>query len=153
MYLFLIFFSTVAIVALIAFFASCGPTQVHDRLSKANSAEPSYIALKPRPQFPVPSMLDVCHADQRLLWSTQIPALRFVSAHEPRGAYYAPLRLVYIGLAHQYPELYDGQSFQNWVEFCVAVGVFHFEDDAIHITSAGRELLEFLMNSQARQNA
>ncbi len=103
--------------------------------------------------LPLPHPADALQPDQALIWSTQIPALRFVSDREPRGAYYTPLRLIYIESARRYPEIYDGCTFQNWVEFYVRRGLLHFEDDAIHITAAGRELLGMLERSTPSESA
>jgi hypothetical protein len=100
--------------------------------------------------FPFSAPSDVFEADETLIWNTQIPALRFVCNREPRGAYYTPLKLTYIELARRYPEIYDGRTFQGWVEFYVRIGLFRFEDDAIHMTAAGRELLDFLVGRMAR---
>ncbi len=94
------------------------------------------------PALPIPN--DVSHPDHVVIWATQIPALRFVYDREPRGANYTPLKLIYLEMARRYPEIHDGCTFQRWVEFYIREGLFHFEDDAIHITAAGRELLSLL---------
>ena len=101
--------------------------------------------------FCVPS--EVFQGSETLIWNTQIPALRFVCDREPRGAYYTPLKLIYIELARRYPEMFDGRTFQGWVEFYVRIGLFRFEDDAIHITCAGRKLLDYLVGRMAGDSA
>src|SRR5690242_16631893 len=53
------------------------------------------------------------------IWSTQIPALRFVCKHEPQGSSCSDLKVVFIRLAQRYPEIYDGYSFHNWGQLLV----------------------------------
>ncbi len=86
--------------------------------------------------------------DRALIWGTQVPALRFVSRHEPRGTCETRLTLVYAELASRYPEIYDGYTFSQWLEFLVGIRVFCLADEAVHITPAGRHLLQFLLKMQ-----
>lgn len=122
-----------------------------ERASLQSAPAPARVAKAPveggeehHADFPLPDLSELSQRDRILMWATQMPALRFVSDREPHGAYYTPLKLVYIGLAREYPEIYDGRTFQEWVEFLVRNGLFRFEDDAIHITRGGVELLELL---------
>ena len=53
----------------------------------------------------------------RLVWATQVAALQFLEScscgEMPAGA----LRPWYQGMAHRYPALYEGHSFDEWLAF------------------------------------
>ncbi len=127
-------------VGAIVFIYRCGRSPVVAGTSKTD---------KVTFNLPMGELTEISAPETVLLWSTQVAALRFLSNREPRGSFYTPLKLIYIELARQYPEIYEGGTFQNWVEFNVRVGLFRFKDDAIHITRAGNELLEYLENAPA----
>ncbi len=143
--------SGVAVVVLLG----CGnrkPRPVTSRSSSGSARVREKVSAEDRtPAFALSVPCDIFHTDQSVIWSTQVPVLRFVLDREPRGSYYTPLKLIHIELARRYPELYDGHTFQEWVEFLIRMGVFHFEDDAIHLTQFGREVLEFLEAAMRRQ--
>ena len=95
-----------------------------------------------------PLLLSRCGAgdpDRTLIWSTQIPALRFVCGHEPQGASCADLKPVYVELARRHPEIYDGHTFHEWGQSLVDLDVFRVQAKSIHITSSGRALLDMLV--------
>jgi hypothetical protein len=100
------------------------------------------------PRSVAPLLLSASKAgdpDRRLIWSTQIPALRFVCEHEPQGASCADLKPIYIELARRYPEIYDGHTFHDWGQLLVDLDLFRVEAKYVHITPAGRTLLEMLV--------
>jgi hypothetical protein len=91
-------------------------------------------------------------ADRTIIWGMQIPALRYVFDHEPEGAPRGRLRPMYTELARRYPEIYEGHPFEEWIEFFVAAGVFHFAGKSMHITPDGYDLLSYLsMECEAGQ--
>jgi hypothetical protein len=104
-------------------------------------------------RFALSDPSDISSPETALLWATQISALQFVSDREPRGVSYTPLKLIYLGLARTYPELHDGFTFHHWVGFYVRLGLFRFEDDAIHLTRGGYRLLEYLDDPMLRETA
>ena len=106
----------------------------------------------PKPVAPL--LLAACGAgdpDRTLIWSTQIPALRFMCEHEPQGTSCADLKPVYVELARRYPEIYDGHTFHEWGQSLVDLDLFRVEAKYIHITSSGRALLEMLVGVTKRQ--
>ncbi len=86
-----------------------------------------------------------------LIWSTQIPALRFVWEHEPQGTPCPDLKPIYTELARRYPEIYDGHDFHQWGQLLVDLDVFRVEAKCVHITRSGRALLEMLVAGMGRQ--
>ena len=144
----LLIFTFLSGIAMIVFIYRCGRAPAHRSGSDELLAE---LHRKDDVSLALPDPSDMSHPDNCLIWTTQIPALRFVSDREPRGVYCSPLTLIYLELSRRYPEIYDGRTFRGWVEFYVRMGVFRFEDDAIHITRAGNELLDYLVNAAEHQ--
>ncbi len=87
----------------------------------------------------------------KLIWRTQIPALRAV-CKQPQGVSCATLKPIYVELARRYPEIYDGYTFHDWGQLLVDMGLFYVQHQQIHITPAGRALIERLVGSMPRQN-
>ena len=87
---------------------------------------------------------EACDIDRTIVWRMQLPALHFVSDQEPRGTSGARLRPIYIELLRQFPEMYEGHTFEEWLEFLVALGLFSVTGRSIHITQNGHKFLEFL---------
>ncbi len=86
-----------------------------------------------------------------LIWSTQIPALRFVWEHEPRGTPCPDLKPIYTELARRYPEIYDGHDFHQWGQLLVDLDVFRVEAKCVHVTPSGRALLQMLVDGMGRR--
>ena len=95
---------------------------------------------------------DVADPGETIIWSTQIPALRFVYEHEPQGASCADLKPMYVELARRYPEIYDGHTFHDWGQLLVDLDIFNVQDKCIHLTPRGRALLDMLAAETPRQN-
>jgi hypothetical protein len=94
---------------------------------------------------------DVADPGGTIIWSTQIPALRFLCEHEPQGASCADLKPIYVELARRYPEIYDGHTFHDWGQLLVDLDVLRVEEKRIHITAAGRSLLHTVVAARLRE--
>jgi len=94
------------------------------------------------------ALSDIGDPAGNLIWSTQIPALRFVCDHEPQGAFCADLKPSYLDLARHYPEICDGHNFHDWGQLLLDLNVFRVEGKRVHITPAGRALPEMLLTTR-----
>ena len=103
-------------------------------------------ASKSRTRFPLLSSSDPFDNDGALVWSTQVQMLGAIWANEPIGMSCAQLRPIYSELAHRYPEIYDGHTFQQWGELLLKLDLLRVHDKRVHITHAGRALHNLLMN-------
>jgi|SRR3954447_14874671 hypothetical protein len=94
--------------------------------------------------FTVISIAQAFEADSAILWETQIPALQQIATGGTRGLAVARLRRYFSGMAKQYPELYEGVYFEQWVHFLEEAELVSIcTDDRIAITPAGVEFLKF----------
>lgn len=119
--------------------ASSAPT-IHTGNRLGISTPPRRLA-----PFPLLRSSDPFDGAGSLIWRTQIPALRAVLVRGPQGAPCADLQPIYFELARQYPEIFDGQTFRDWGQFLVDLGLLRVVDQSAHITQAGRALLELLV--------
>ncbi len=76
-----------------------------------------------------------------------MPALQFVCDHEPRGVPCTRLKPIYVALARRYPEIYDGYNFHDWGQLLVDLDLFRVKAEWVHITQAGRALLNTVATS------
>jgi hypothetical protein len=98
----------------------------------------------PGKPFTVISVAQAFEADSAILWDTQVPALQQIATGGTRGLAVAKLRRFFSGTARQYPELYEGVYFEQWVRFLEdAELVIIATDDRIIITPQGLAFLKF----------
>lgn len=97
--------------------------------------------------FRVLSVCDAFEAEYAILWETQISALSLIAA-APRGVPRQQLFAVYRRVSCQYPELYEGSCFQQWLQFLESEELVVVRDNRIQITPQGREFLKFRVETK-----
>ncbi len=107
---------------------------------------------RPAIQFSMLGCFGIGDPGGNAIWSTQIPALRFVCKHEPQGVRGATLKPIFTELARRYPEIYDGHSFQEWGQLLVDLDIFRVQDKCVHIAPSGRALLDMLAAATHRES-
>jgi len=80
-------------------------------------------------RFSVLSMEQAFDPDHAIIWDTQVPALQLIASAGREGLSLEELRGFYARSACRYPELYDGSSFESWLEFLketqlISVGLY-----------------------------
>jgi hypothetical protein len=98
--------------------------------------------------FRVLSVCDAFEPEYAFLWETQAPALRFVAAAGAKGVTRPQLFAFYRRAACQYPELYEGSSFQQWLEFLEGAELVFARDGRIGITPQGLQFLRFRVETK-----
>jgi hypothetical protein len=98
--------------------------------------------------FRVLSVCDAFEPEYAVLWETQAPALRFVAAAGAKGVTRPQLFALYKRTACQYPELYEGSSFQQWLEFLASSELVSVRDIRIGITPQGLQFLRFRVEAK-----
>lgn len=109
-----------------------GPQTQFSDPARARRASPQFTAL------PVIHMFD---AEWSLLWATQLPALQLIAAAGADGVNDRSLTPLYLQQARCYPELYDGSTFEGWLEFLERANLAIHRGGTVNITHAGREFL------------
>ncbi|MFB3814155.1 MAG: hypothetical protein ACE14L_08585 [Terriglobales bacterium] len=93
---------------------------------EAFSAIPMSLALEP---------------ESAIVWSTQIPALELIASASAQGVSTKRLCRRYMRDARDYPELYDGSSFREWLHFLQSSHLVAWNGDRIVLTPDGRNFL------------
>ena len=98
----------------------------------------------PGKPFTVISVAQAFEEDSAILWETQVPALQQIATGGTKGLAVAKLRRFFSLTARQYPELYEGIYFEQWVRFLEeAELVIICSDEKIAITPQGLEFLKY----------
>ncbi len=77
-----------------------------------------------------------------LIWQTQIPVLLWIRSAGPGGVPVQSLRPWFSHAARRYPSLFEGHSFEEWLEFLHRSRVAYQEDGYVVLSSLGYDLLE-----------
>lgn len=94
--------------------------------------------------FP-PSVSD---PDYAVLWEIQMPVLALLRSGGPEGVPLLQVKRLYEEMSHGYPELYDGSTFDAWLEWLQKLELAHRQQDKVAITDKGLFLLEDDLLSQ-----
>ncbi len=98
----------------------------------------------PGKAFTVICVAQAFEEDSAILWDTQVPALRQIAIGGSRGVSVAKMRRFFAGTSKQYPELYEGIRFEQWIRFLEdAELVMLSTDDRIAITPQGVQFLRY----------
>jgi len=98
----------------------------------------------PGKPFTVISVAQAFEEDSAILWDTQVPALRQIAIGGSKGVSVAKMRRFFAGTSKQYPELYEGVRFEQWIRFLEdAELVMLSTDDRIAITPQGISFLRY----------
>ncbi len=93
--------------------------------------------------FRVLSVCDAFEPEYAVLWATQTPALCLIAGAGTRGVSKQQLLSLYRRSSKQYPELYDGSGFQQWLEFLEDAELIDIRDNKVQITPQGKEFLKY----------
>jgi hypothetical protein len=98
----------------------------------------------PGKPFTVICIAQAFEEDSAILWDTQVPALRQIAIGGTKGVSVAKMRRFFAGTSKQYPELYEGVRFEQWIRFLEdAELVMLSTDDRIAITPQGVQFLRY----------
>lgn len=98
--------------------------------------------------FRVLSVCDAFEPEYAVLWETQAPALRFVATAGAKGVTRPQLFAFYKRAACQYPELYEGSSFHQWLQFLEGSELVSVRESRIGITPQGLQFLRFRVETK-----
>lgn len=98
----------------------------------------------PGTAFTVISVAQAFEEDSAILWETQIPALRQIAIGGRKGVSVAKMRRFFAGTCRQYPELYEGVRFEQWIRFLEDAELIMLStDDRLAITPQGIQFLKY----------
>jgi len=87
--------------------------------------------------------------DQAIIWDTQVPALRMMASAGKKGLPIRALYPLYLRSRRRYPELYDGSSFESWLEFLQHTKLVNISIGMVWLTSEGWEFLRYGVTAAA----
>jgi hypothetical protein len=99
--------------------------------------------------FSVLSIALAFDPDHALVWETQVPMLQLVAESGRRGISVTHLREAYFESACHYPEIYDGFTFEQWLEFLEDARLVTRTGKHVLLTSKGREFLHYRITAEA----
>lgn len=78
-----------------------------------------------------------------LIWETQVPALRTIASSGLTGVPVKALKPWFRRAARNYPALYDGFSFEDWLCFLYRVQLVQLTGNRVRLTPEGRGFLDY----------
>jgi hypothetical protein len=134
-----LFLTLAAIIFFVLVLVALGIAQLAERKEERRL----FLQIPGKP-FTVISVAQAFEEDSAILWDTQVPALRQIAIGGSRGVSVAKMRRFFAGTSKQYPELYEGLRFEQWMRFLEdAELVMLSTDDRIAITPQGVQFLRY----------
>ncbi len=134
-----LFLAIAAMIFFVLVLVALGVAQLAERKEERRI----FLQIPGKP-FTVISVAQAFEEDSAILWDTQVPGLQQIAIGEQRGVSVAKMRRYFQGTAKQYPELYEGVRFEQWIRFLEdAELVMLSTDDRIAITPQGLQFLRY----------
>jgi hypothetical protein len=87
--------------------------------------------------------------ERAVIWETQIPALQMMVTAGRRGLPAERLYGFYQRSSEAYPELYDGSSFYNWLDFLERSRIVTWTSNKLVLTPEGGEFVDYLSSGKS----
>jgi hypothetical protein len=84
-----------------------------------------------------------------ILWEAPIAALELIGAAGRRGIWAAQLLPIFLAAAAQFPEIYDGCSFVQWLQFLEQNQLISWDGYRVVLTPEAREFLKYRFTTDA----
>lgn len=98
--------------------------------------------------FRVLSVCDAFEPDYAVLWETQAPTLRYIAASGTKGVAKHHLFILYRRAASEFPELYEGSSYQQWLDFLEQAELIAIHENRILVTPQGLQFLRYRVETR-----
>jgi len=135
----MVFLALAALIFFVLVLVALGIAQLAERKEERRL----FLQISGKP-FTVISIAQAFEEDSAILWDTQVPALRQIAIGGTRGVSVAKMRRFFAGTSRQYPELYEGVRFEQWVRFLEDAELIMLSmDDRIAITPQGLQFLRY----------
>ena len=134
-----LFLTLAAVVFFLLVLVCLGVAQIAERKEERRI----FLQIPGKP-FTVICVAQAFEEESAILWETQVPALYQIAVGGKRGVSVAKMRRFFAGTSKQYPELYDGVRFEQWLRFLEDAELVTLStDDRIAITPAGIQFLKY----------
>jgi hypothetical protein len=105
----------------------------------------------PTPAKPL-SLLSITEAFDpicAILWEAPIAALELIDSAGPSGMPAARLRPIFVKAAAHFPEIYEGCSFVQWLQFLEHIKLISWRGYHVVLTREAREFLKYRFTTDA----
>jgi hypothetical protein len=134
-----LFLTLAAVIFFVLVLVALGIAQLAERKEERRL----FLQIPGKP-FTVISIAQAFEEESAILWETQVPALQEIAIGGQRGVSVAKMRRFFAGSSKQYPELYEGVRFEQWIRFLEDAELVELAaDDRIAITPKGLEFLRY----------
>jgi hypothetical protein len=89
--------------------------------------------------------------DLAIVWDTQVPALELIAAGKDSGIRRRSLRATYKRLAQNYPELYEGSTFEQWLQHLEQAELIVCRGSRVMLAPEGRVFLRCRVTAPPKQ--
>jgi hypothetical protein len=89
------------------------------------------------------SLERVFDPDHAIIWDTQIPVLQLAASAGHEGLRVRKLYPYYARYCREYPELYEGSTFESWLDFLQCNQLIKIDGGRVLPQAKGREFLRF----------
>jgi hypothetical protein len=108
----------------------------------AESRHTSRLPVAPEPLFSGLSYDQAFEDHYELIWQVQVPGLELIRTSGEAGLPVHTLRPWFERTLRSYPDLFEGHTFEEWLEFLQRSRVGRFHNDRVRLTTIGCELLD-----------
>jgi hypothetical protein len=84
-----------------------------------------------------------------VLWEAPFAALQLMESFGPSGISAARVRPIFKKAAARFPEIYDGYSFSQWLDFLEETHLISWNGETVRLTPAGRAFLTYRFVTEA----
>jgi hypothetical protein len=134
-----LFLTLAAVIFFLLVLVALGVAQLAERKEERRL----FLQIPGKP-FTVISVAQAFEEESAILWETQVPALHQIAIGGRKGVSVAKMRRFFQGTAKQYPELYEGVRFEQWIRFLEDAELIMLStDDRIAITPQGQQFLKY----------
>ncbi|HWR16244.1 MAG TPA: hypothetical protein VN577_15555 [Terriglobales bacterium] len=135
-----LFLTVSAIIFFLLVLCALGVAQIAERKEERRM---HFLHIPGKP-FTVLSVAQAFEEESAILWETQAPALQQIAIGGSKGVSVAKMRRFFAGTSRQYPELYDGVRFEQWIRFLEQSELIVFTlEDRVAITPHGLQFLRY----------
>jgi hypothetical protein len=78
-----------------------------------------------------------------ILWEAPLTALRLIESSGPSGIRVARVQPIFNQAAACFPEIYDGYTFSQWLEFLEETGLIVWSGDRVKLAPEGQAFLKY----------
>jgi hypothetical protein len=138
-----------AIASFLAYIGILALLCLADRLETRTRARRTMFLLSRTEPFSTLNVTQAFEPIYAVLWEAPVLALHCLSSAGPKGLAASQLHPIFRKAAARFPEIYDGYTFQQWLQFLEKSELIRWDGGQVALTCKGREFLAFRFTWEA----